>query len=127
MPLAQRSASTACACASASSRVSGFSAAPVTSRAAEAPSTPSAAASACQTKARAAVALLTTLYGALVANVVFGPILVKLESYTEEEATYREMVIEGLRGIARAESPRLIQEKMVSILPPKAQAKLMAA
>jgi chemotaxis protein MotA len=74
-----------------------------------------------------AVALLTTLYGALVANVVFGPILVKLESYTEEEATYREMVIEGLRGIARSESPRLIQEKMVSVLPPKAQAKLMAA
>jgi chemotaxis protein MotA len=74
-----------------------------------------------------AVALLTTLYGVLVANVIFGPILVKLEAYSEDEVTYREMVVEGLRGIARSESPRLIQEKMVAVLPPKAQAKLMAA
>lgn len=74
-----------------------------------------------------AVALLTTLYGALVANVIFGPILVKLESYTADEVTYREMVIEGLRGIARGESARNIQDKMVGVLPPKAQAKLMAA
>jgi chemotaxis protein MotA len=74
-----------------------------------------------------AVALLTTLYGALMANVIFGPILVKLEGMTEDEVTYRQMVIEGLRGIARGESPRNVQENMISILPPKAQEKLMAA
>jgi chemotaxis protein MotA len=74
-----------------------------------------------------AVALLTTLYGALVANVIFGPILVKLEGLTGDEVTYRQMVIEGLRGIARGESPRNVQENMIAILPPKAQEKLMAA
>jgi chemotaxis protein MotA len=74
-----------------------------------------------------AVALLTTLYGALVANVIFGPILVKLEGLTGDEVEYRQMVIEGLRGIARGDSPRNVQENMISILPPKAQEKLMAA
>jgi chemotaxis protein MotA len=74
-----------------------------------------------------AVALLTTLYGALLANVIFMPMLVKLEGYTDYEATYREAVVEGLRGIARGESPRNIQDQMAATLPPKMQAKLDAA
>ena len=74
-----------------------------------------------------AVALLTTLYGAFVANVLFGPILTKLEGYTDYEVTYREMVITGLRNIARGESPRNIQDQMVANLPPKMQEKLEAA
>jgi chemotaxis protein MotA len=40
---------------------------------------------------------------------------------------YRELVIEGLRGIARGDSPRNVQEQMVTVLPPKEQARLMAA
>jgi chemotaxis protein MotA len=74
-----------------------------------------------------AVALLTTLYGAFLANVLFMPMLTKLENYTTYEVTYREMVIEGLRGIARTESPRNIQDQMAANLPPKLQAKLNAA
>lgn len=74
-----------------------------------------------------AVALLTTLYGAFVANVIFGPILAKLEGYTEVEAQYRDMVVAGLRNIARGESGRNVQEQMVAVLPPKVQSKLMAA
>ena len=52
-----------------------------------------------------AVALLTTLYGAFVANVLFLPMKTKLEGYTAYEVTYREMVVLGLRNIARGESP----------------------
>jgi chemotaxis protein MotA len=74
-----------------------------------------------------AVALLTTMYGAIVANVLFTPMLVKLEGYTVYEVVYREMVILGLRNIARGESPRNIQDQMASKLPPKMQAKLEAA
>ena len=74
-----------------------------------------------------AVALLTTLYGAFIANVLFAPMLTKLENYTAYEVTYRNMVIEGLRGIARGESPRNIQDQMAANLPPKLQAKLEAA
>jgi chemotaxis protein MotA len=74
-----------------------------------------------------AVALLTTMYGAIVANVLFSPMLTKLEGYTSYEVVYREMVILGLRNIARGESPRNIQDQMASKLPPKMQAKLEAA
>lgn len=74
-----------------------------------------------------AVALLTTLYGAFLANVLFGPILAKMESYSASEVLYRDMVIEGLRNIARGESGRNVQEKMVAVMPPKVQAKLLAA
>ncbi|MEK9847554.1 MAG: MotA/TolQ/ExbB proton channel family protein [Rhodospirillaceae bacterium] len=71
-----------------------------------------------------AVALLTTLYGAFFANVVFAPIVTKLEGYTADEVSYREMVIEGLKSIARGESPRNIQDALVSNLPPKLQAQM---
>lgn len=74
-----------------------------------------------------AVALLTTMYGAIVANVIFGPLLTKLQGYTDYEVKYREMVVLGLRNIARGESPRNIQDQMVSNLPPKMQAKIDAA
>ena len=74
-----------------------------------------------------AVALLTTMYGAIVANVIFSPILTKLEGYTAYEVIYREMIVLGLRNIARGESPRNIQDQMVSNLPPKMQSKIEAA
>ena len=74
-----------------------------------------------------AVALLTTLYGAFVANVLFMPIVKKLEYYSAYEIVYREMVLEGLRGIARSESPRNIQDQMASALPPKLQSKFEVA
>jgi len=76
-----------------------------------------------------AVALLTTMYGAIVANVLFMPMLMltKLEGYTVYEVTYREMIVLGLKNIARGESPRNIQDQMISNLPPKMQAKMEAA
>lgn len=74
-----------------------------------------------------AVALLTTLYGAFIANVLFMPMQTKLEGYTAYEVVYREMVVLGLSNIARGESPRNIQDQMLSNLPPKMQAKLEAA
>ena len=74
-----------------------------------------------------AVALLTTLYGAFVANVLFLPMKTKLESYTAYEVTYREMVVLGLRNIASGESRRNIQDQMLANLPPKLQAILEAA
>ena len=74
-----------------------------------------------------AVALLTTMYGAIIANVLFLPLLNKLEGYTEYEVVYREMVVTGLRNIARSESPRNIQDQMVANLAPKMQEKLEMA
>ena len=74
-----------------------------------------------------AVALLTTLYGAFLANVIFGPILSKLQTYSADEVIYRELVVEGLRNIAKGESGRNVQDQMVASLPPKIAEKLLAA
>ena len=74
-----------------------------------------------------AVALLTTLYGAFIANVLFLPMRTVLENYTSAEIVYRGMVITGLQNIARGESPRNIQDELVANLAPAAQAKLEAA
>ena len=74
-----------------------------------------------------AVALLTTLYGAFVANVLFMPLKAKLEYYTAYELVYRDIVLEGLRGISRSESPRNIQDQMAAALPPKLQSKFEVA
>ena len=74
-----------------------------------------------------AVALLTTLYGAFIANIMFAPMLTKLEGFTAYEIVYREMVVTGLKNIARGESPRNIQDQMAANLPPKQQEALEAA
>lgn len=74
-----------------------------------------------------AVALLTTLYGAMVANIIFGPILTKLQSLTGAELDYRALVLEGLRGISRGESPRLIEDQLTAALDPPVQEKMRAA
>ncbi len=74
-----------------------------------------------------AIALLTTLYGAFLANVLFGPALTKMEQRSEAEVEYRMLVIEGLRGIVRGESPRLVEDQLAAALDPAAQDKLRAA
>ncbi|MGZ3217063.1 motility protein A [Paracoccus sp. T5] len=74
-----------------------------------------------------AVALLTTLYGAMIANVLFGPILTKMQGRTSAELEYRALVMEGLRGIARGESPRLIEDQLLAALDPPVQEKMRAA
>ena len=66
-----------------------------------------------------AVALLTTLYGAMIANTIFMPIVIKLKGYSAYEVTYREMIITGLQFISRGESPRNIQDQLVANLAPK--------
>ncbi|WP_045221685.1 motility protein A [Desulfonatronum thioautotrophicum] len=65
-----------------------------------------------------ALALLTTLYGALMANLVFIPIAKKLEERSQEELAKMEMTMEGVMSILRGENPRLIQEKLESFIPP---------
>mgnify|MGYP001292046270 CR=1 FL=1 len=73
-----------------------------------------------------ATALVGTLYGALAATVFFGPMSTKLKNNTTAEVAYREMVIEGLRGIARGESARNIQDNLVNALPPARQLAMAA-
>ena len=66
-----------------------------------------------------AVALLTTLYGALLANLVFNPMAGKLKMRSKQEVLIREMIMEGILAISKGENPRIIEEKLNSYLPPK--------
>ncbi|MFO7817600.1 MAG: motility protein A [Thermodesulfobacteriota bacterium] len=68
-----------------------------------------------------AVALLTTFYGALLANLLFNPMSGKLKARSKEEVLTREMVMEGILSISKGENPRIIAEKLNSYLPPKSR------
>lgn len=65
-----------------------------------------------------ATALLTTLYGAMAANMVFIPVAGKLDVRGKQEAQLRELMIEGIVAIQSGEKPQLIKEKLTGFLPP---------
>ena len=65
-----------------------------------------------------AVALLTTLYGSLIANWLAGPTAAKLKVNNDMEITMREITVEGLLSIQAGENPRVIEEKLKSFLAP---------
>jgi chemotaxis protein MotA len=68
-----------------------------------------------------AVALLTTFYGAVIANVFCIPLSTKLDIRAKEEALLRELMIEGIVAIQSGEKPQLIKEKLKGFLPPSAR------
>lgn len=65
-----------------------------------------------------AVALITTLYGSIIANLVCIPIAKKLKLKSREEILLKEIMIEGLLSIQAGENPRIIEEKLKAFLPP---------
>lgn len=70
-----------------------------------------------------AVALITTLYGAIVANVFFSPFAEKLGLLSRQEMLSMEIAIRGVMAIQSGESPRAIEQKLNTYLPPKLRAK----
>lgn len=68
-----------------------------------------------------ATALLTTLYGALVANVVCIPLAGKLEARNQEESTIRELTIRGIVMLADGATPRAVEEQLFAFLSPKSR------
>lgn len=66
-----------------------------------------------------AVALLTTFYGSVIANVFTIPVAGKLKQRSKQEATKMNIVVAGVLGIVAGENPRVIREKLDSFLPPK--------
>lgn len=66
-----------------------------------------------------AVALITTLYGAIVANAVFIPFAEKLGYLNKAELNNLEIIIRGVLAIQSGENPRVIEQKLNTFLPPK--------
>ncbi|GAB4337299.1 MAG: MotA/TolQ/ExbB proton channel family protein [Calditrichia bacterium] len=66
-----------------------------------------------------AVALITTFYGAVMANLIFLPLAGKLKERTQEEVMLKEMIMEGILSIQSGDNPRLVEQKLNTFLPPK--------
>ncbi len=73
-----------------------------------------------------AVALMTTLYGALVSNVVTGPIGDKIAVKSGEEVMVKTIIIAGVMSIQSGDNPRVVESKLLTYLPPKQRAALEA-
>ncbi len=74
-----------------------------------------------------AVALLTTFYGALAANLIFIPLAGKLGLYSKAEVTAMEMIVEGICSIARGENPTAVREKMQAFISPARREEVKAS
>jgi len=66
-----------------------------------------------------AVALLTTMYGAVLSNLVFLPIADKLALRSEQEERNQKLIIEGVLGILKGINPRVMEEFLETFLAPK--------
>ena len=69
-----------------------------------------------------AVALITTFYGSLFANVIFNPCKGKLDIYNAEYKTLMEMIKDGVLYIERGERPDFIESDLMNYLPPDKKA-----
>ena len=69
-----------------------------------------------------ATALLTTLYGAVVANMFCIPLAGKLEQRNKEEMLIRELMIMGIISLLEGQTPRVIQERLMAFVSPKDRA-----
>jgi len=68
-----------------------------------------------------AVALITTLYGSMIANLLLTPIFGKLKSLDATEGKVKEMEIEGVLSIQAGDNPRILATKLLSYLDPVAR------
>ncbi|MCD6287993.1 MAG: MotA/TolQ/ExbB proton channel family protein [Candidatus Hydrogenedentes bacterium] len=65
-----------------------------------------------------ALALLTTLYGAIIANMFCMPIAGKLKVRTQMEMLIKEVIIEGILSIQSGDNPRVVEQKLMAFIPP---------
>ena len=66
-----------------------------------------------------AVALLTTFYGAVLANIIFLPIAGKLKTRSKTEILQKTIIVEGMGSILSGENPRVMEQKLHAFIAPK--------
>ena len=68
------------------------------------------------------VALITTFYGCILAQLIFSPMAKKLTIRNEEEIVYKEIMIEGILAMQAGDNPKFLKEKLVTYLSTKERA-----
>lgn len=66
-----------------------------------------------------AVALITTFYGAVLANMLFLPIAGKLKTRSNQELLQKGLILEGILSIQAGDNPRIVEQKLHSFIAPK--------
>ena len=66
-----------------------------------------------------AVALVTTFYGSILANLMFLPIAGKLKTRSEQEIMLKELILEGILAIQAGDNPRIVRDKLETFLAPR--------
>jgi chemotaxis protein MotA len=74
-----------------------------------------------------AAALLTTLYGAILANVLALPLADKLKIKNDEEVLAKSIILKGVMSIQAGDNPRVVEQKLRTYMPPAARAAAEAA
>jgi chemotaxis protein MotA len=74
-----------------------------------------------------AVAILTTFYGALIANLFALPMAAKLKQRTDQEVTINTVIVEGLKGLQVGMNPRVLEDKLKAFLLTKQQSNELGA
>ena len=65
-----------------------------------------------------AVALLTTMYGAMMSNMFAGPLADRLGRRSAEEVLYKTIIVKGVMSIQSGDNPRIVEQKLRTFLPP---------
>jgi chemotaxis protein MotA len=65
-----------------------------------------------------AVALLTTFYGSVIANLICLPVAGKLKTRSKEELSSKEMTIRGIISLSNGDHPRIIEQRLMAFMPP---------
>ena len=63
-----------------------------------------------------ATALVTTLYGCILAHMIFGPIAVQLRQRDEEEVLCKLIIVEGIMSIQSGANPKFLREKLLTFV-----------
>jgi len=72
-----------------------------------------------------AVALITTLYGSILANVFCLPIVEKLKTYSRKEILIKELMLEGIMSLQSGDNPRIVEQKLTVFLDPTLRVSVM--
>ena len=68
-----------------------------------------------------AVALLTTFYGTMLANLLFLPVAGKLKTRSKQEVLIKQMILEGVISIQSGDNHRVVEQKLKAFIAPKAR------
>jgi chemotaxis protein MotA len=65
-----------------------------------------------------AVALITTLYGSMIANIFCIPLAEKLKGYSAQEVMIKELMLEGIMSLQSGDNPRIVEQKLAAFVEP---------